>query len=166
MSHDKVLGEAASGRQVDSVVVLLGTEVGLADEDFVRGDLAIHRVAYGDDVCCERVKTSDASGYFGREAQTLAPTSPRHSWLGRKTRYYPSGLCSDLRGRPRLGVEGEESAGGEADGLLDNTSAAGEKVSCQFVRTFELCVLGQGGSFLGETMAWFGWSAKLCSAKR
>ena len=58
----------------------------------------------------------------GREAQTIATTSSRHSWLGREGRYCPRGYALDLRSL-RPGVDGEETDEGEADGLLDTTSA-------------------------------------------
>ena len=51
------------------------TEVDLADGDYVRGDLAIHR-ANGDDVCCERVITSDANGYLTNNLRQLQQFLP------------------------------------------------------------------------------------------
>ena len=56
---------------IDNEGVLPGTEVDLADCDYVRGNLAIHRCADGDDVCCERVRTSDASGYLSNKLRHL-----------------------------------------------------------------------------------------------
>ena len=52
------------------------TDVGLADGDTVRGDLAIHRFAGGDDVCCERVKAADVSGYLSDKLRHLQQFLP------------------------------------------------------------------------------------------
>ena len=53
-----------------------GTDADLADGDFVRGDLSVHRCADGDDVNFGLVKTSDASWYLSdmlRHLQQLLP---------------------------------------------------------------------------------------------
>ena len=75
---------------------------------------ATHRCAKGDDVCCERVRTSDASGVWVR-SQTLAPISPLHFWFDRKRRYHRSRL------RPRS--------------MMKRTSAAIRAIEDDDVRT-------------------------------
>ena len=51
---------------VDSAGILLGTKVDLSDGDHVRGDLAIHCCADGDNVCCCHAR-SDDSGYLSEK---------------------------------------------------------------------------------------------------
>ena len=60
----------------DNEGVLLGTEVDLADGDYVQGYLVTHRCADGDDVCCERVTTSDASGDLSDKLRQLQQFLP------------------------------------------------------------------------------------------
>ena len=60
---------------IDNEGVRQGTEVDLTDGDYIRGHLAIHCCANGDEVCCDRVKTSDTSGYL---SDKLSPEIRAH----------------------------------------------------------------------------------------
>ena len=63
---------------IDNEGVLLGTEVDLADNELRWGNLAIHHCANGDDVRCERVRTSDARGVSVQHAQSFTTIPARH----------------------------------------------------------------------------------------
>ena len=113
---------------IDTEGVLSGTKVDLADGDYVRSDLAIHRCANGDDVCCERVKTSDASGCLSDKLRHLLQLLPDTLGSVERGDTTPRGCAPDLRSRLRRGREGEVTGEGKADGLPDKTLAAGSVI--------------------------------------
>ena len=76
---------------IDNAGTPLGTEVDLAEGDYVRSDLTTEGYATGDDVCCERVTTSEASGCLDEKIKDL------HRLLS-------DTLDATRRGMPRLGV--------------------------------------------------------------
>ena len=82
---------------IDSMGVLFGTEVDLVDGDTVGSDLAIHFCGNGDDVCCERVKTSDASGYLSNKLRHLRQFLPDTLVSVEKGDATPRGCRSCLR---------------------------------------------------------------------
>ena len=93
-------------------------------ETYVRGDLAVHRGADGDEVCCERVRTSDASGYISQKLRHVHQLLPDTFGSTGKGDTMPRARALDPRSRLWPGVDGEETLDGEHVGLPDKTSAA------------------------------------------
>ena len=145
MSQGKVPLGATSGWSVtvfvwlistiDNEGVLLGTEVDLADNELRWGNLAIHHCANGDDVRCERVRTSDARGYLSNRLRHLQQFLPDTFDSVEKADTTPRGCSPDLQSRLRPSREGEVTGEGKTDGPLDKTFPASSVVEEHDVRT-------------------------------
>ena len=96
---------------------------------YVRGNLAIHRCAHGDDLCCERVWTSDASGYLSNKHRHLQQFLPDTFGSVERGDTTPRGCGLDLRSRLWTSRDGGVTGEVITDGLPDRTLAADSVVN-------------------------------------